>query len=356
MPPGALTAAVSLLAAAFADPAPGRAILEGKGGCLECHSIGNRGGVLAPDLSDIGAKRDAGSLRLSLVDPDAEIEPEYVTIVATTSRGERVEGVRLNEDDFSIQLRDASANLRSFLKAEMKGLTRELRSLMPSYAAKLNDDELAHLVRYLSSLKGPLTPGSEPRRPIASVSENLEWLTRPDRDGDERPTAVLDALRIPAGAIVADVGAGAGYFTWRLAQRVGAGGKVYAVEVQQKMLDLISADLAKRGIANVQLVRGSQSDPGLPAGALDLVFLGSAYHEFSEPEAMMSAIRRSLKPNGRLVVLEYRKEDAYTYLEELHKMSLREIRLEIEAMGFQTGRILPFLPRQHFVIFEKRQP
>src|SRR4029453_17298548 len=140
-------------------------------------------------------------------------------------------------------------------------------------------------------------------------------------------------------ATVADVGAGAGYFTWRLAQRVGAKGKVFAVEIQPRMLALIKQDLERRNIANVELVLGEERDPHLPGEALDLVLLANAYHEFSEPEAMMAAIRRALKPNGRVVVLEYRKEDAYTPLEEPHKMTLNDVRSEIESMGFETEQV-----------------
>jgi ubiquinone/menaquinone biosynthesis C-methylase UbiE len=150
------------------------------------------------------------------------------------------------------------------------------------------------------------------------------------------------------------VGAGAGYFTWRLAQRVGPAGKVIAVEIQPKMLEMIAQDLKQRNIGNVDLVLGDERDPRLPANALDLVLLANAYHEFSQPEAMMAAVRRSLKPDGRVVVLEYRKEDAYTPIEEPHKMNLRDVRAEIESMGFETEQVIQTLPIQHLLIFRKR--
>src|SRR5204863_6176176 len=138
--------------------------------------------------------------------------------------GQRIEGVALNEDDLSIQLRDAAGNPRSFLKQNLKELRREERSLMPSYASKLSTAEIDNLVAYLRTLRGAPAasrPRSARSREIARVSENISWLTRPDRDADERPEILLDALNIPSGAVVADLGAGAGYFTWRLAQRVG---------------------------------------------------------------------------------------------------------------------------------------
>jgi putative heme-binding domain-containing protein len=346
-----------LALAAPGGPAAGRAIFAGKGGCLNCHAVENQGGSLGPDLSEVGVTRTLETLRAALLDPDAEIEAEYLTISLVTKRGERVQGIRLNEDDFSIQLRDTNGNLRSFQKDGLETLGRELRSLMPSYAATLSTGEIDDLVAYLGSLRGAVVrPGGTAgrTRTIAPVSERVDWLTRPERDGEERPEAVLDALQIPGGATVADVGAGAGYFTWRLARRVGPGGKVIAVEVQQRMLDLIADDLKQRRATNVELVLGEERNPRLPEGGLDLVLLANAYHEFSEPEIMMAAIRRSLKPRGRVAVLEYRKEDNYSPVEGLHQMSLRELRSEWESMGFETEQVLRLLPRQHLVIFRSR--
>jgi putative heme-binding domain-containing protein len=347
---------VALAAHGVGDPVSGRTLFAGKGGCLQCHAVQNQGGSLGPDLSQVGLTRTPEALRLAIVDPDAEIQTEYLTITAETSRGERVEGIRLNEDDFSIQLRDTQENLRAFRKDHLRTLGRELRSLMPSYAEKLSAAEISDLVAYLGTLKGAVVPPGEvvPRtRPIAPVSERLDWLTRPDRDAEEQPDAVLEALRIPEDAAVADVGAGAGYFTWRLAQRVGPRGSVVAVEIQQAMLDRIAEELKKRDLTNVKLVLGDPRDPRLPEGALDLVLIAYAYHEFSEPEAMMAAVRRSLKPGGRVAVLEYRKEKAYAPVEPLHKMTLRDLRTEMESMGFQTEQILEFLPMQHLVVFRR---
>jgi predicted methyltransferase len=243
------------------------------------------------------------------------------------------------------------------LKENLKELRHEERSLMPSYAGKLSDREIDNLVAYLRTLKGepPQADGAAPRtRMIAPISENLAWLNRPERDKDERPETLLDFLEIPAGSAVADLGAGSGYFTWRLARRVGPKGKVLAVDIQQEMLDLIAQDLKKRNITNVELLLGSDRDPKLPVGALDLVLIANAYHEFSEPEAVLAAIRRSLKPNGRMVVLEYRKERSYTPMPSLHKMTMQEMRSEIEPAGFQLERALDFLPDQHGLIFTKR--
>jgi putative heme-binding domain-containing protein len=332
----------------------GKAIFQGKGGCINCHSIENRGGSVGPDLSEIGIRRTPESLRLAIVDPDAEIYQEYFTVTAVTKRGERIEGVVLNEDDLSIQLRDSGGNPRSLLKENLQEVRREERSLMPSYASKLSRSEIDDLVAYLRTLRGaPAAP--RPRtREIARVSENLTWLTRPERDGDERPESLLDALAIPRGATVVDLGAGAGYFTWRLAQRVGPQGKVIAVDVQREMLDRIGAELKKRNLANVDLVLGEARDPRLPAAAVDLVLIANAYHEFSDPEAIMGAVRQSLKSNGRVVVLEYAKEDSRVPVSSVHRMSFDEIRSEIEPMGFELDRVLDFLPMQHGLIFTRK--
>src|SRR5215471_6004992 len=146
------------------DAAAGKAIFEGKGACVRCHSIENRGGSLGPDLSEIGIRRTPESLRRSLVDPDAEIYEEYLTVVATTKQGQRVEGIALNEDDISIQLRDPAGNPRSLLKENLKDLHREERSLMPSYARKLTSAEIDRLVAYLRTLRGaPITPAPRTR-------------------------------------------------------------------------------------------------------------------------------------------------------------------------------------------------
>ena len=337
----------------FLAASDGKAIFEGKGGCVNCHSIENRGGSLGPDLSEIGVRRTPESLRLALTDPSAEIFEEYFTVVATTKRGQRIEGVALNEDDLSIQIRDVSGNPRSLLKDNLKEIRREERSLMPSFAKKLSPAELDDVVAYLRTLKGaPAAPRPRTRQ-ISGVSENIAWLTRPERDGDERPDSLLDALQIPRGATVADLGAGAGYFTWRLAQRVGPQGKVIAVDLQREMLDRIAEEVKKRGLANVALVQGGEHDPRLPTAALDLVLNANAYHEFSDPDGIMAAVRRSLKPAGRVVVLEYEKENSRIPVSPLHRMSYDEIRSEIEPVGFTLDRVLDFLPMQHCLIFTK---
>ena len=136
-----------------------------------------------------------------------------------------------------------------------------------------------------------------------------DWLVRPERVEEEHPDQALDALKIAPGSTVADIGAGVGYFTWRLAERVGPRGIVYGEDIQQEMLDQLSKNMQERHLANVRPVLGGVDDPKLPESSLDLVLLVDVYHEFSEPEKMLDHIRKSLKPGGRLVLLEYRGED-----------------------------------------------
>ena len=179
------------------------------------------------------------------------------------------------------------------------------------------------------------------------------WLVRPEREAEEAPDAALDAIGVPKGATVADIGAGVGFFTWRLAARVGPAGKVYAEEIQQGMLDQLRRNMAQRKLANYEAVLGTEDDPRLPAGRIDLALLVDVYHEFSRPQEMVRKIRASLTADGRMVLLEYRKEDPQLQIREGHKMSVAEVKAEIEPEGFRLEKTLENLPRQHILIFRK---
>ena len=182
------------------------------------------------------------------------------------------------------------------------------------------------------------------------------WLDRSEREMEEAPERALDALAIRTGATVADVGAGSGYFTIRLSARVGESGRVLATDLQPEMLALLRTRLADRHVTNVTLIQGTADDPKLPAASLDLVLLVDVYHELSAPQAMLHHIRDSLKPDGRLVLLEYRKEDPAMPIKIEHKMSVAEARAEVEAERFHLVRVDERLPRQHILIFERREP
>ena len=192
-------------------------------------------------------------------------------------------------------------------------------------------------------------------RHIASVMGlgGADWLVRPERETEEAPDAALDAIMIARGATVADVGAGAGYFTWRLAERVGPTGKVYANDIQPEMLALLRKNIEARHLTNVETVLGTEDDPKLPRGQIDLVLLVDVYHEFSQPQKMLRKMRDSLKSDGRLVLVEYRKEDPSIPIRPEHKMSVDEVRAEVQPEGFRFEKNLTTLPRQHILIFRK---
>ena len=194
------------------------------------------------------------------------------------------------------------------------------------------------------------------KRPIAGVMGmgGADWLTRPERAQEEQPEKALDALAIEPGSVVGDVGAGVGYFTEKLARRVGPNGKVYANDIQPEMLVQLRKNMAKLGIGNVQTVVGAEDDPHLPANTLDLILLVDVYHEFSRPQAMLRHMRESLKPGGRLVLLEYRKEDPNVPIREEHKMTVKQVRSELEPEGFRFDKVVETLPQQHILIFRTR--
>jgi SAM-dependent methyltransferase len=181
--------------------------------------------------------------------------------------------------------------------------------------------------------------------------QGADWLERVERDEEEAPDVALRVLKIEKGATVADIGAGSGYITERLAARVGPTGRVFANDVQPQMLELLARRLARRKIANVTLVQGTLDDPKLPPASVDLEIMVDVYHEFSQPQAMLRHLRDALKPGGRMVLLEYRKEDPAIPIRPEHKMSVAEAKLEVEAEGFTLSKVDESLPRQHILIF-----
>jgi tRNA A58 N-methylase Trm61 len=192
-------------------------------------------------------------------------------------------------------------------------------------------------------------------RQIAGVMgvQGAGWLNRPEREQEEDPEGALNALGIRPGMVVADVGAGTGYMSLRLAKRVGPAGKVYANDLQPEMLRRLRENAAKAGLGNIETVQGDEADPKLPPGRMDLVLLVDVYHEFSKPRQMIDRIRESLKPSGRLVLLEYRKEDPNVPIREEHKMTVAEVKAELEPQGLVLSKVIETLPRQHILILTK---
>jgi ubiquinone/menaquinone biosynthesis C-methylase UbiE len=183
--------------------------------------------------------------------------------------------------------------------------------------------------------------------------EGADWLERAERDQEEEPDHAIDVLKLQKGATVADIGAGSGYMTEKLSKKVGPMGKVYATDIQQGMIDLLNKRIAKRKLANVTPVLSTQDDTRLPVEAIDLVIMVDVYHELSQPQLMLRHIKASLKPGGRLVLLEYRKEDPNIPIRPEHKMSVAEAKQEVEAEGFKLTQTNEDLPRQHILIFTK---
>ncbi|MFT5173535.1 MAG: FkbM family methyltransferase [Gammaproteobacteria bacterium] len=191
-------------------------------------------------------------------------------------------------------------------------------------------------------------------REISHVMGHMgaDWLERPERERQERTDLLISQLPVKEDSVVADIGAGTGLFSFAIAARAPAG-KVLAVDIQPEMLAIISAKMRANGVTNVEPVRGTVSNPNLPDNALDLIFIVDAYHEFSHPREMGQAMFAALKPGGRIVLVEYRAEDASVPILRLHKMSEAQAKLEMSALGLRWVETGSFLPQQHFLLFIK---
>ena len=191
-------------------------------------------------------------------------------------------------------------------------------------------------------------------REISQVMGHLGagWLERPEREVEEQPAQLIEALGLPDDAVVADIGAGTGYFSFRLAEVVPKG-RVLAVDIQPEMLDLLNEGEAQRGLTNVEPVLGEIDDPKLPEGEVDLALMVDAYHEFSHPREMMLGIVNGLKRGGRVALVEYRGEDPTVPIKPLHKMTEAQAIREMEAVGLRHVETLDVLPTQHLMLFEK---
>ena len=192
-------------------------------------------------------------------------------------------------------------------------------------------------------------------RRIAAVMDvrGSAWLDRPEREREEAPTKAVAALDIRPGQTVADIGAGSGYYTVRLAEAVGSAGRVIATDIQPGMLALIRKRTDGMGGSSrrVELVLGTPTESKLPEGAIDMALMVDVYHELAHPQIFLRSVKRALKPAGRLVLIEFRKESSWVPIREEHKMSVREARIELEAEGFTFDRVIDVLPWQHILVF-----
>jgi SAM-dependent methyltransferase len=191
-------------------------------------------------------------------------------------------------------------------------------------------------------------------REIAQVMghQGAAWLERPSRAIEERPLQAIQSLDLKPSDVVADIGAGTGYFSFRLSPLVSEG-KVFAVDVQPEMIDILEFLKAENQAENVEPILGSVTDPHLPANSIDLALMVDAYHEFDHPKEMMEGIVRSLKPGGRVVLLEYRGENPFIPIKKLHKMTQRQAKREMSAVGLVWQETKDILPQQHLMIFQK---
>src|SRR5207249_11786123 len=203
---------------------------------------------------------------------------------------------------------------------------------------------VALIAPHVSAQQTGVHPISGRRFAAVMAAAGADWLDRPERELEEAPDEALNIIGIKKGSTVADVGAGSGYMTVRLTKRVGANRVVYAVDIQQAMLDLLDNRLKAGRIGNVRPVLGVPDDANLPANAIDLAILVDVYHEFSQPQAMLRRLHDALKPGAKLVLLEYRKEDPSIPIRPEHKMSVAEAKMELEPEGFRLGRVDDGLP------------
>ena len=193
-------------------------------------------------------------------------------------------------------------------------------------------------------------------REIAQVMghQGADWLERTERQEEERPDLAVAALKLKHGDVVADIGAGTGYYTRRLAKVVGEKGTIYAVEIQQEMLDLLTNKMAELKIHNVKPVLGTVSDPHLAPASVDLALMVDVYHEFDHPYEMLKGLCQALKPEGRIVFIEFRGEDPKVPIKQVHKMTEAQVKKEMATQPLAWVETQEILPWQHIIVFRKR--
>jgi len=210
--------------------------------------------------------------------------------------------------------------------------------------------------RYTATLASPDGIGRRYMgREISQVMgwQGAAWLEREEREKEERTDVLLRLLDLRPGQVVADIGAGTGYLSRRMARAVAPSGRVLAVDVQPEMVALLERSARREGIANIEPSLGTETDVRLPPGSVDLAIMVDVYHELSRPHEVLASLVRALKPGGRVVFVEYRAEDPAVPIKTLHKMSEAQIRREAEVQALTWERTAPGLPWQHVVVFRK---
>jgi len=193
-------------------------------------------------------------------------------------------------------------------------------------------------------------------REIAQVMghEAADWLDRPERETEEAPSILVKSLKLKPGMVVADIGAGSGYLSFMMSKYVGTTGRIYAEDIQPEMLDIVKKKGKEYGIKTVLPWLGTTTDPKLPADSVDLMIMVDVYHEFDKPYEMVSHMVPALKKGGRLVFVEYRKEDPEVPIKEVHKMAVNQVKKEMSVFPLNYVETNEVLPRQHIIIFARR--
>ena len=183
--------------------------------------------------------------------------------------------------------------------------------------------------------------------------KGAEWLMRRVREQEEGPSKMREQLLVKPGMVICDMGCGNGYHTLPLAQMVGEKGKILAVDVQPQMIEMLRQNIERQGLKNIEPIQGLYHDPKLPPNTCDLILLVDVYHEFSHPVQMLTSMRAALKPEGQLVLVEFRAEDDTVPIKPEHKMTQDQITKEMNANGFELKRQYDGLPWQHLMFFGK---
>jgi ubiquinone/menaquinone biosynthesis C-methylase UbiE len=191
-------------------------------------------------------------------------------------------------------------------------------------------------------------------REIAQVMghQGIHWLERPTRELEEQPRKAIEMIELKPTDVVADIGAGSGYFSFRMARKVPQG-KVLAVDIQQEMIDAVTKTAKQKNVMNVETILSTVEDPKLPEGKVDVALMVDAYHEFDHPREMMDGIAKGLKPGGRVILVEYRAEDPNVLIYPHHKMTIDQAKKEMAAVGLKFVESKEDLPQQHFMVFKK---
>jgi ubiquinone/menaquinone biosynthesis C-methylase UbiE len=189
-------------------------------------------------------------------------------------------------------------------------------------------------------------------REIAQVMsfEGVSWLERNTRSQEENTSLAISKMPINKNSIIADIGAGSGFYTFRIAPKVK---HIYAVEIQDEALNYLKTKSKELNLANVTVVKGNEKSPALPDNKVDLAVMVDVYHELLFPKEVLQSIKKSLKSDGKLLLIEYKGEDPQVAIKEEHKMTVKQVTKELKANGFKLIQNGQFLPIQHFLVFQK---